>query len=170
MPSFIPRKGPGGKRVWPAHVRRRGYPAQVRTFDTKAEAEAWAGDFESEIRHGTFVSRTEAETTTLREALCRYQAEIVARKRKRRGCDHSVVGGLAPGPTPHRERSGQGHCGSDQNLGGVRAGRPIASRDGPSPALRDRVFGGNRWGAMAPGRPAARQLVARGRRPTREAL
>lgn len=81
MPSFIPHKGPGGKRVWQAHVRRRGYPAQVRTFDTKAEAEAWAGDIESEIRHGTFVSRTEAETTTLREALCRYQAEIVARKR-----------------------------------------------------------------------------------------
>ena len=81
MPSFIPRKGPGGKRVWPAHVRRRGYPAQVRTFDTKAEAAAWAGDIESEIRRGTFVSRTEAEATTLAEALSRYQTEIVARKR-----------------------------------------------------------------------------------------
>ncbi len=77
MPSFIPRKGPGGKRVWPAHVRRRGYPAQVRTFDTKAEAEAWAGDIESEIRRCTFVSRTEAESTTLAEALNRYQNEIV---------------------------------------------------------------------------------------------
>ena len=77
MPSFIPRKGPGGKRVWQAHVRRRGYPAQVRTFDTKAEAEAWAGDIESEIRRCTFVSRTEAESTTLAEALNRYQNEIV---------------------------------------------------------------------------------------------
>ena len=77
MASFIPRQGPSGRRVWQAHVRRRGYPAQVRTFDTKAEAEAWAGDIESEIRRGTFVSRTEAESTTLAEALNRYQNEIV---------------------------------------------------------------------------------------------
>ena len=49
MASFIPRKGPGGRRVWQAHIRRRGYPAQVRTFDTKAEAEAWAAGIEHEI-------------------------------------------------------------------------------------------------------------------------
>ncbi len=81
MASFIPRKGPGRKRVWQAHVRRRGYPAQVQTFDTKAKAEAWASTIESEIARGVFVSRAEAENTTLREALDRYQREIVPGKK-----------------------------------------------------------------------------------------
>ena len=81
MASFIPRKGPGGKRVWQAHVRRRGYPAQVRTFDTKAEAEAWAATIESEIARGVFVCRAEAEGTTLTEALGRYAREISSKKK-----------------------------------------------------------------------------------------
>ena len=81
MASFIPRRGPGGKRVWQAHVRRRGYPAQVRTFDTKAEAEAWASVVESEIARGVFVCRAEAEATTLSEALERYGREVSSKKR-----------------------------------------------------------------------------------------
>ncbi len=81
MASFIPRKGPGGKRVWQAHVRRRGYPTQVRTFDTKAEAEAWAATIESEIARGVFVCRAEAEGTTLTEALNRYVIEVSAAKK-----------------------------------------------------------------------------------------
>ena len=80
MASFIPRKGPGGGRVWQAHVRRRGYPAQVRTFDRKVDAEAWASDIESEMRRGKFVCRAEAEGTTLAEALARYLEEVVRRK------------------------------------------------------------------------------------------
>ena len=81
MASFISRKGPGGKRVWQAHIRRRGYPAQVKTFDTKAEAQAWAAVIESEIARGIFVSRSEAEGTTLAEALNRYAIEVSAAKK-----------------------------------------------------------------------------------------
>ncbi|MHB8455654.1 MAG: tyrosine-type recombinase/integrase [Acidiferrobacterales bacterium] len=81
MASFIQRRGPGGKRVWQAHIRRRGYQAQVRTFDTKAEAQAWAATIESEIARSVFVSRAEAERTTLDEALERYEAEITPRKK-----------------------------------------------------------------------------------------
>ena len=81
MASFIPRKGPGGRRVWQAHIRRRGYPAQVRTFDTKAEAEAWAAGIEYEIARGVFVSRAEAESTSLAEALGRYLREITPTKK-----------------------------------------------------------------------------------------
>ena len=104
MASFIPRKGPGGKRVWQAHVRRRGYPAQVRTCDTKAEAEAWAAVVESEIARGVFVCRAEAEATSLAEALERYQSEIIPTKkqsgRERRRADELIrqLGGLAPRP------------------------------------------------------------------------
>ena len=81
MASFIPRKGPGGKRVWQAHIRRRGYPAIVKTFDSKAEAEAWASTIESEIARGVFVVRAEAEATTLREALDRYALEVSGKKK-----------------------------------------------------------------------------------------
>ncbi len=81
MASFIPRKGPSGRRVWQAHIRRRGYPAQVRTFDTKAEAEAWAATIESEIARGVFLSRSEAEATTLGEALGRYAREVTPTKK-----------------------------------------------------------------------------------------
>ena len=82
MASFIPRKGPNGRRVWQAHIRRRGFPAQVRTFDMKAEAQAWAATIESEMARGVFVSRTEAEGTTLSEALARYRNEVIPKKKQ----------------------------------------------------------------------------------------
>jgi integrase len=81
MATFVQRKGPGGKRVWQALVRRRGYPQQTQTFDTKAAAQTWAGGIENEIGNGTFVSRTEAEGTTLAEALDRYLHEITPTKK-----------------------------------------------------------------------------------------
>ena len=81
MATFVQRKGPGGKRVWQVLVRRRGYPQQTRTFDTKGEAEGWASTLESEMSRGVFVSRTEAEGTTLAEALNRYRTEIVPQKK-----------------------------------------------------------------------------------------
>jgi integrase len=102
MPTFVQRKGPGGKRVWQALVRRRGYPQQTRTFDTKGEAEGWASTLESEMSRGVFVSRAEAEDTTLAEALNRYRTEIVPQKknaeresRRVNGLIH-MVGPLAP--------------------------------------------------------------------------
>ena len=82
MATFVQRKGPGGKRVWQALVRRQGYPQQTRTFDTKVAAEVWAGGIENEIGRGTFVSRAEAEGTTLSEALGRYAVEVSNKKRR----------------------------------------------------------------------------------------
>ena len=90
MASFIPRKGPAGKRAWQAHIRRRGYPAQVRTFDSKAQAEAWARKIEGEMDRGEFVSRAEAESTSLGEALERYGREVSAKK-KGRAAEASVA-------------------------------------------------------------------------------
>ncbi|MBT2791934.1 integrase [Paraburkholderia strydomiana] len=77
MPT-IRKRGP---YQWEAQVRRRGYPAQSKTFTTKAEAEAWAGMIESEMSRGVWVSRSEAEATTLYEALRRYEEEISLSKR-----------------------------------------------------------------------------------------
>jgi transposase InsO family protein len=58
-------------RYWRAQIVRRGYPPQYRTFDTRAEAEAWSRAMESEMDRGIFVSRVESEKTTLAEALKR---------------------------------------------------------------------------------------------------
>lgn len=59
-----------------AKVRRKGHPVQSRTFRLKADAEAWARQIENEIDRGVFVSRAEAETTTLYDALGRYDREV----------------------------------------------------------------------------------------------
>ena len=79
MASFQKRSG-----SWRAIVKRKGYPIQTRTFDTKAEAEAWAAGIEFEMAHGVFASRAEAENTTLAEALERYAREVLPGKKSRR--------------------------------------------------------------------------------------
>jgi integrase len=66
---------------WQAKVRRRGYPGQSRTFERKVDAETWARGVENEMDRGVFVSRAEAEATTLKEALERYEREVTPKKR-----------------------------------------------------------------------------------------
>ncbi|SBW07628.1 conserved hypothetical protein [uncultured delta proteobacterium] len=61
-----------GDLQWEARIRRKGWPVTCKTFETKYEAEVWARDIEGEMDRGVFVSRTEAEGTTLAEALDRY--------------------------------------------------------------------------------------------------
>lgn len=70
-----------GDLQWQARVRRKGYHVQIKTFNTRAEVEAWARQIESEIDRGVFVSRAEAESTTLIEALDRYEREIASSKK-----------------------------------------------------------------------------------------
>ena len=64
--AAIRKRGP---YQWQVRIRKKGYPAQTKTFDTKAEAEVWAATVESEMARGIFISRKEAENTTLSEAL-----------------------------------------------------------------------------------------------------
>lgn len=77
MASFRKR----GELQWQARISRKGFPAQVKTFSTRAEAEMWARQVESEMDRGIFVSRTEAEATSLQEALERYEREITPLKK-----------------------------------------------------------------------------------------
>ncbi|MDA8204526.1 MAG: site-specific integrase [Thermaerobacter sp.] len=81
MATFRKRPGPRGATVWQAQIIRRGHERQYKTFDTKAEAEAWAAIIESEIARGVFVSRAEAENTTLMQLLDRYLEEVTPGKR-----------------------------------------------------------------------------------------
>ena len=86
MATITHRPGQGNRKGWQVKIRRRGYPIQTATFDTKVKAEAWARRIESEMDDGRFISRTEAEATTLAEALERYAREVsLVKKSAQRG-------------------------------------------------------------------------------------
>ena len=70
-----------GAYQWQAQVRKKGQPLQTKTFETRAQAEQWARAIEVEMDKGMFVSRAEAESTTLKELLKRYLAEITPPKK-----------------------------------------------------------------------------------------
>ena len=68
------------ENFWRAQVRCPGFPRQHKTFDTRAEAEAWGPSTNSEMDRAILVSRAEAERTTLAAALERYKAEVICLK------------------------------------------------------------------------------------------
>ena len=70
-----------GDFQWHVQVRRKGFPSQTKTFETKLDAEKWARDIEGEMDKGIFVSRVEAESTTLKECLERYSLEVTPLKK-----------------------------------------------------------------------------------------
>lgn len=65
-----------GKYSFQVQVRRRGYPTQTRTFESRKEAEKWARQIEAEYDRGVYVDRAEAEKNTLYGILDRYKREI----------------------------------------------------------------------------------------------
>ncbi|HFH3919960.1 tyrosine-type recombinase/integrase [Pseudomonas aeruginosa] len=76
--ATIRKKGP---YQWHAQIRRKGWPQQTRTFNTQAEAKAWATMIEREMDAGVFVSRNEAESTSFAKALEMYAEQVTSKKR-----------------------------------------------------------------------------------------
>jgi integrase len=74
--ASIRKRGP---YQWEARIRKKGMPVTCKTFETKSEAEKWSKEIESEMDRGIYVSRSEAEGTTLHDALERYIAEYLPR-------------------------------------------------------------------------------------------
>lgn len=70
-----------GDYQYQAIIRRKGYPSQTKTFETKAEARKWARDVESQMDQGRFRDRREVESTTLGEALERYLTTVTPTKK-----------------------------------------------------------------------------------------
>ena len=66
---------------WQARIRRKGFSEVNKSFATLKEAESWARNIESEMDRGVFVSRVEADNTTLAELLTRYLKEITPQKK-----------------------------------------------------------------------------------------
>jgi len=65
-----------GPYQWRVKIRRKGYPSQTKTLESKQEAEAWARHVESEMDRGVFTSRVKAEKTTLDKLIHRYIEEV----------------------------------------------------------------------------------------------
>ena len=70
-----------GAHQWQAQIRKKGYPLQSKTFDTRAAAQTWARQVEVDMDKDVFVSRVEAETLTLGDLLERYVEEVTPLKR-----------------------------------------------------------------------------------------
>jgi integrase len=64
-----------GDYQFQAQVRRAGYPAQSKTFDTRKDAEKWVRAIEREMDTGSFIPRSEAERTTIAKLAERYLEE-----------------------------------------------------------------------------------------------
>ena len=77
-----------GPHQWQATIRRKGYPTQTKTFETKSAANAWATVVESEMTRHVFIDKTEVERTTLGELLTRYGEE---KSPKKRSCRTELV-------------------------------------------------------------------------------
>jgi len=67
--------------AWEVQIRKTGFPTCSRTFDSKAEARAWATQIESEMERGDFRDRTDAEKTTFWTIIKRYMAEVSPAKK-----------------------------------------------------------------------------------------
>ena len=70
-----------GPYQWRAKIRRAGYPEQSKTFETKADAEAWVRDIEGKMDRGIFIDRSALEKTKLFDILDRYEEEITPPKK-----------------------------------------------------------------------------------------
>ncbi len=66
---------------WKALIRRKGWPAIIKTFRIRRDAEDWARTTEDEIIRGIYVPRSDSEKLTLADALDRYQKDISSTKK-----------------------------------------------------------------------------------------
>ena len=82
MASIRQRSG-----TWQARVIREGYPAEVKSFTTRGEAQRWARQIEGAMDGGGYRSRCDADKMLLSEALLRYVEEASPNKARpsRRG-------------------------------------------------------------------------------------
>ncbi|MET3134121.1 integrase [Oxalobacteraceae bacterium GrIS 1.11] len=70
-----------GDLQWQVKVRRKGFPAQSRTFMYREDAEKWARGLERELETSGFIDRREADKNTLRAILEKYRDEVTPSKK-----------------------------------------------------------------------------------------
>jgi len=67
--------------TWKVLVRKTGWPASIKTFRTKRDAEDWGRRVEDEMVRGAYIQRTSGDRMTVAVAMERYLADIVPTKR-----------------------------------------------------------------------------------------
>jgi integrase len=77
MPTIT--KTQSGK--WKAIVRRTGWPAIMKTFRLRRDAEDWARGTEDEMVRGLYAQRSVSERFTFEAALCRYLSDVTPIKK-----------------------------------------------------------------------------------------
>lgn len=73
-----------GAYQYQAQVRRVGFPAQSKTFETRRDAEKWVRAIEREMDTGAFIPRDEAARTTIDDLAKKYREELMPRMRGQR--------------------------------------------------------------------------------------
>lgn len=65
-------------KTWRVIIRRKGYPVQSKTFESKRDAEAWAASIEARMGVSQFdgLQLKAAKTTTVRDIFERYKKEV----------------------------------------------------------------------------------------------
>ncbi|MGE0350825.1 site-specific integrase [Hydrogenophaga sp.] len=76
MASIRQRSG-----TWQARVIREGFPAEVKSFATRSEAQKWARHIESAMDGGGYRSGSGADRMLLGDALDRYSSQVSPSKR-----------------------------------------------------------------------------------------
>jgi integrase len=66
---------------WQARVIRKGYPDEVRSFETKQDAQKWARSIESAMDRGAYQSPSIAKDIVFYDVLERYVQEVTPTKR-----------------------------------------------------------------------------------------
>ena len=67
--------------TWQVRVRLEGYPAETKSFATRAEAHKWARHMETSMDTGTYLSRSGADKALMSDVLQRYADEVSPSKR-----------------------------------------------------------------------------------------
>lgn len=76
MASISQRNG-----KWRVRILRTGYPPIAKTFITHRDAQQWARLTESQLERGLYICPSEAQRTTLADALDRYKREVSLHKK-----------------------------------------------------------------------------------------
>src|SRR5688572_4303396 len=74
------RQNSDGTITYRAQVRLRGHAPISKSFTRRTDAKRWIEETKTAIRNGT-VTSTDAERTTLKEALERYLREVTPKKK-----------------------------------------------------------------------------------------
>jgi hypothetical protein len=68
--------------TWKALIRKRGWPATIKTVRTKRDAQDWARRTEDEMVCGVYIDRAGSDRILLKNALDRYLREVSSTKRE----------------------------------------------------------------------------------------